>query len=333
MQAATEYVLVVVWCTATLFGALVVHGPRAHERFYITLIWALMQTRTFFIGGVVLFFVMWGLHRAGTPLFGVRVLGALFAPALAFVIGRHSFFFLLDQPGYYFLGPLIFLADFALCTLVYAFLLLPRHFKPDATPRLHVHWAVLAIFVPFVPSLLLHASNPQLRGPIFTVSTAKPHHRGEVIFARWTPGADALTVVPFDMHLPPPHGGLIPEPETPGKGYVNLTDEEAERLRAAGITGGVTVLGSSSLLDAGRLVVIMSQQIDAPFQFVTPAEGTKVVYIQSPGGWRKLPPEAGESKTRVRMYVPEGKSNVTGFELDTGTSPPWHDETRYIWNR
>jgi hypothetical protein len=91
------------------------------------------------------------------------------------------------------------------------------------------------------------------------------------------------------------------------------------------------VSGMSALTNTGRLVLIMSRQLDARFQFFAPVEGASVIYLQTSAGWQKLPPETGESKSLVRMYVPEGKHNVTGFEFDSGNGPPWHQEPRYSW--
>lgn len=332
VQAATEYVLVVVWGTALLFGILLAHGPHGHDKFYFDLLWAMIETRPFLLWGFVLFFAMRGLHRAGVPMLGMHALGAIAAPVLAILVGRYSFYQVLNQPGYYFLGPIIFLGEFVVCAFLYGVWLLPRLFKPDAQPRLHIHFAVLALFLPFVPSVILHAANPRLPGPLFGLARAQVVHHGAVVFARWSPGGGPLAVEPFDMHLPPPRGGLIPEPDY-GGGYVDLTEEEKERLRSAGITGEVKVLGNTNVANAGRLVIILSRQVEAPFQFFTPAEGSDVIYIQTFDGWRKLPPEAGESKSLVRLYIPAGKSNTTGVEFDTADGYSGRDETRYLWDR
>ena len=331
VAASTEYVLIALWLTAALFGALVAHGPHAHERFYSLLLWAMVEMRTFLLWGAVLFIAMWCLHRAGLPLSAIRILGAVSAPVLAVLIARPSFYALLNQPGYYFLGPIFFVADLCLCALVYGVWLLPRHFKPNAVPRLHVHLAVFALFVPFVPSLILHAANPGLPGPIFGVAWTPPVHRGRVIFARWTPGSEPLAVEPFVTYSPPPRGGLIPEPDR-GPSDLNLSEEEIGWLRSGGVTGEIKMLGGESLREGGRLVLILSQQIDAPFQFLVPAEGVNVIYLQGPDGWRKMPPNAGESKSLVRVYVPDGKPNITGFEWDSGTSLVWHEEQYYRWS-
>ena len=38
-----------------------------------------------------------------------------------------------------------------------------------------------------------------------------------------------------------------------------------------------------------------------------------MIYLQTPAGWRKLPPDAGESDQPIRLYVPKGKPNQTGM--------------------
>ena len=109
-QSAAEYVLVALWSTAALFTLLLGHGPHGLERRTSNIIWAVSQTDTFLLCGAILFLVFWGLHRAGASVLVLRILGALLAPTLALLIGRRSFFNVVNQSGYYFLGPLIFLA-------------------------------------------------------------------------------------------------------------------------------------------------------------------------------------------------------------------------------
>jgi len=329
LQAATEYCLVAVWCSALVFSVFAA-GPHGRERLSANLFWALANSTIFTLAGAAFFFAAWGLHRSGTPLLVIRILCGIATPVVGVLLTRRSLFFLLNQPGYYYLGPMIFLADFVLFALIYGAWLLPRHFKPGAVPRLHVHWAVLALMVPYVPALILHTVTgfPQ---QVFSMGRSKAPRPCEVIYARLTPAADGLVVEPFDMHLPPSRGGLIPEPESPGAGYVNLHDDEIQTLRSAGIAGNIKVLGGvTSSVHRGRLVLIMSQQLDSPFEFAEPGDAN-VIYVQTAEGWRKLPPDAGESKTHVRLYVPEGKPNVTGIEVDTEDSHRYQDETRYQW--
>jgi hypothetical protein len=328
VQAATEYALVVVWGSAALFAFLVAHGPHAHDRFYLTLGWALRETRLFLFCGALLFLAALGMHRAGFRLSLIRIAGGVLSPVLGVAAGLRSFPKMwLYQPGYNLLVPVLFLAEFILWALGYGVLLLPRHLKSGAVPRLHIHWAIVALLLPPVPLLILRAVNPNIHGPIFSLRRSKSIRFGEVIFARWTPGSDPLTVEPFDMHLP--QGGA---PQLPS-GYTNLNDEEIQRLHLAGVGGHIKVSGMSALINAGRLTLIMSQQVDAPFQFRAPVEGSSVTYLQTSGGWRKIPPEAGESQWVVRLYVPEGKPSVTGFELDNGKDAPSDDETRYLWDQ
>ena len=305
--------------------------PHGHDRFYFNLIWAISQTSTFLLWGVLLFGAFWGLRHIGAPIFLLRILGALAAPSLAILISRHSFFGVLNSPGYYFVAPMIFLAIFILCAAVYGAVLLPRILQPGSTPHLHIHFLVLALFVPYVPLLILHAANPQLPFPTSSARNISAPHYGQIVFARWTPGSEALAVEPFHMHLSPQRGGLFTEPADPSRGFVSLNDDEIRRLRSAGITGSIKVLGSAPLNDTGRLVLIMSQQIAQDFQFATPAENAQVIYIQGAEGWRKLPPEAREAKSTVRMYVPEQRPDVTGFEIKYENGRDYRDETCYLW--
>ena len=323
--------LVALWGPAILFTLLLARGPHAIERRMANLIWAISQTDAFLICGAFLFLAFWALHRAGIPILALRILGALSAPSLAVLIGRRFFYNVVNHSGYYFLGPLIFLAILVLCAAVFGAVLLPRRFKAGAVPNLHIHFAVLTLFIPYVPRLILHAADPKRDLPVFTARSSTAPHYGQVIFARWTPGAEALAVQPFDMHLSPPHGGLFAEPADPSRGFVNLNDDEIQRLRSAGITGSIVVLGSAPLNDTGRLVLIMSRQLAQDFQFASPAENAQVIYFQGAEGWRKLPAEAGEAKSSVRIYVPEQRPNVTGFDIKYENGRDYRDETRYLW--
>jgi len=73
-QAATEYALVALWATAALFTLLLARGPHALERRTSNIVWAVSQTETFLFCGAILFFIFWGLHRAGTSGLLLRIL-------------------------------------------------------------------------------------------------------------------------------------------------------------------------------------------------------------------------------------------------------------------
>lgn len=331
-QAATEYVLVPLWSTAALFTLLLGRGPHGLERRMSNIIWALSQTDTFLLCGALLFFVFWGLHRVGTRVLVLRILGAFAAPALAVLIGRRSFFNVVNHSGYYFLGPLIFLAILVLCAAVYGALLLPRQFKSGAAPSLHIHFAVLALFIPYVPLLILRAANPLRPLPGFAAQSTLAPHYGQVIFARWTPGAEPLTVEPFGTPSTEPAPGfvLFPKPEVHGAD-INLNDQETGTLRSTGFTGAIKVTGSAPLHNSGRLVIILSQQISEPFKFATPAENAHVIYLQTADGWHKFPPDAGEAKLSVRMYIPDAQPNATGYELNAENGHTYRNDFQFVW--
>jgi hypothetical protein len=247
---------------------------------------------------------------------------------LALLAGFHNFSYLWYLQPYPLFFPLIFLAIVIFNALAFGALFLPRLFAASATPRLHIHWAVVALLVPFVPSLILHALNPAV--PIFHSGKPAVRLSGEVIFALWTPSAAPLTIDSVPMPLPP--SGRFPfVPDTPSAPPLNLTAQEAQRLRSAGITGHIQVSGMSALTNSGRIVLIMSRQLDAPFQCFAPVENADVIYLQTSAGWQKLPHETPDSKIPVRLYIPEGKPKVTGFAFDNGSNPPWREEPRFSW--
>ena len=324
LQAATEYVLLVVWGPAAFLGLFEALGRHGHK----TLLWAMMETRNYLLCGALMYLAALALQRMGAPLFLIRIFGGIAAPALALLAGFHNFSYLWYLQPYPLFFPLIFLAIVIFNAIAFGALFLPRLFAASATPRLHIHWAVVALLVPVVPSLILHALNPAV--PI--VHSGKPAVRlsGEVIFALWTPSAAPLTIDSFPMPLPP--SGRFPfVPDTPSAPPLNLTAQEAQRLRSAGITGHIQVSGMSALTNTGRIVLIMSRQLDAPFQCFAPVENADVVYLQTSAGWQKLPPETPDSKIPVRLYIPEGKPKVTGFAFDNGSNPPWREEPRFSW--
>lgn len=328
VQAAAEYALLVVWVPIAPLAALAALGQQGHGRFYITLLWAMMETRIYVLCGALLYLAALGLQRIGLRLFLIRIFGGVAAPALALLAGFHDFYRLWYLQPYSLFVPLIFLAMVIVCALAFGILFLPRHFKAGATPRLHIHWAVIALLVPFVPSLILHAVNPAV--PIFRSGKPSVRLSGEVIFALWTPSTAPLTTESFPV--PPTPGGRFPfTPDTPSAPPTNLNEQEAQRLRAAGITGHIRVSGMSVLTNTGRIVLIMSRQLDAPVQFFAPVENADVIYLQTGAGWQKLPPETAESKSVVRLYIPEGKPKVTGVEFDSGSGALWRDELRFFW--
>jgi hypothetical protein len=325
VQAATEYVLLVVWGPAALLGLFEALGGRGHK----PLVWAMAETRNYLLCGALLYLAALALQRIGLRLLPIRIFGGIAAPALALLAGVHNFHYLWYLEPYPLLFPLVFLAIVIFNALAFGTLFLPRLFAASATPRLHIHWAVLVLMVPFVPSLILHAVNPAV--PIFNSGKPAVRLSGQVIFALWTPSTAPLTIEPFAMPLPP--SGRFPfVPDTPSAPPQNLTAQETQRLRSAGITGHIQVSGMSSLTNTGRIVLIMSRQLDAPFQFFAPVENADVIYLQTSAGWQKLPPDAAESKSLVRLYIPEEKPNATGFEFDSGNGPPWHeDPPRFLW--
>lgn len=75
----------------------------------------------------------------------------------------------------------------------------------------------------------------------------------------------------------------------------------------------------------------MSQQLQQPFQFRFPAERQSVLYLQTPAGWRKLPPEAGDSGTSIRLYVSPEDPRQTVYEIDRGDGHPHGGYTGFFW--
>jgi hypothetical protein len=327
VQAAAEYVLLVVWVPVAPLAALGALG--GHGRFYQILLWAVVETRTYFLCGALLYLAALALQRSGSRLFVIRILGGVAAPVLAILAGLHDFYRLWYLQPYPLFVPLIFLAIIVFCAVAFGILFLPRHFKSGATPRLHIHWAIVALMVPFVPSLILHAMNPAV--PIFTSGKPAVQLSGQVIFATWTPSTAALTIEPFAAPPLPRGGGFPSVPDNPSASPSNLNEEEVQRLRSAGISGHIQVSGMSALTNTGRIVLIMSRQLDAPFQCFAPVENADVIYLQTSAGWQKLPPETAESKYLVRLYIPDGEPKVTGFEFDSGSGTPWRLEPRFSW--
>jgi len=306
LAAGAEYSLSACWGGIAGLATLMFYGwLTAKMAFWF----AWMLNTTFVLWGIGLFLAAAALRRIRFPLVMIGILGGITAAWLAHWLMRPYLYYLVvnARPAILFfwlwyLTPFVFTIGFLLMAFFFGAVLLPRHIYFKTSLR-WFHAPVLVVALLGVPALLLSA-RPKSR----------LHPSADIVMAKWIPGPEPLTVEAFDMHLEPRHGGLIPEPESSNsRGYVNLRDEEMQRLRSAGITGHLKVWGEVEGNADSRAVIIMYHQLDAPFSFLGPGQHTDVIYLQTPQGWQKLPPDAGESGQTIRLYVPDGKPTVTGM--------------------
>ncbi len=307
LAAGAEYSLLAAWAGLAGLAALLFFGWQTAR---MAVFYTLMLNPAFVLVGAGLFAAGVLLRRARCPLWLIRALGGVAAAGLAYALVRRDLYYLVvnARPSVFFFWlwyftPVAFALGIAVLGFLFGTWRLPRHVQLE--PRAHLRLLHLPIL------LLALVQLPVLVLPARVTSRVPPSP--QIVVVKWTPGPEPLTVEAFDMHLEPPRGGLIPEPQTTG-GYLNLRDDEVQRLRAAGITGRLKVWGAMGAVNSsGRAVVIMSHQLDAPFQFFGPAERTGVIYLQTPQGWRKLPPDAGDSDRPFRLTVSTRDPKVTAL--------------------
>ena len=308
LAAGAEYSMLACWGGIAGLATLMFYGWLTAKTAFF---YAWMLNTTFVLLGVGLFLAAAALRRIRFPLVIIGILGGTTAAWLAHWLMRAHLYHLVvnARPAILFFwlwyfAPVAFTLGFLLMAFLFGTVLLPRHVDFKTSARLRwFHAPVLVLALLGAPSLLLSA-RPKSRVP------PSP----DIVMAKWVPGPEPLTVEAFDMHLTPRRGGLIPEPESfNSRGYINLRDEEVQRLRSAGVTGHLKVWGEMGGNPDSRAIIIMYQQLDAPFSFLGPGQHTDVIYLQTPQGWQKLPPDAGESGHAIRLYVPDGQPNLTGM--------------------
>ena len=106
--------------------------------------------------------------------------------------------------------------------------------------------------------------------------------RLEIIFARWVPGSEALSVE-----------------TTEGS---KLTEEESNTLHQLGLQGRL-VLEGRNLFGSGkpsRMLVVLQHPVDAPVELRQP-DGGQVLYVQRDKGWEMYPPNAATFPRTVRL--------------------------------
>jgi hypothetical protein len=206
--------------------------------------------------------------------------------------------------------------------MIYGALILPRDAAGQATRLSIRHWAVL------VPLALMGLSTFHSSGQ---QSVAKREPEPQVIWVTWEPGVDSLAVKPFDMPGSASRG-LLDGPARPGT-HIALTEVEIDRLRLAGATGKMTVIGGvgDEQTSRGRCILILQKQVQAPFDYSLPAGDASVIYWQAPAGWQRLPKDAPASTRNGHLSASPDHPEVTCYDVDTvPPHQPWCG-TSFFW--
>jgi hypothetical protein len=152
--------------------------------------------------------------------------------------------------------------------------------------------------------------------PFVTDRVAPADKEFEVIFVRWLPGSEPLRVENRQY-----------------RSVVTLSDDELERLAAEGVNTG-TLMVTERLRGhrraTGRVLVVVSQQLDTQeVKLPQPKEGT-LIYLQRGSEWLKIPSDVPTSGLNVRLEIANHTNRHTWYyvEGETGAS----GGTAFIWD-
>jgi len=323
VRTTIDYVLVVLYGSLMLLalGASLRagHGRGHPGELWGTLRYGYYLTTSFYfraiLFGLVLFAGAWGLHRLRTPRTLIALLGA-FAAALL------SFFLVFDRTRSPTI-PLEFIFGFGylpipippLLGIVYGALILHRDAAGKATRLSPRHWAAL------LPLALMGLGTVR---SVTQPAIAKRDPEPQVIWVTWNPGREPLVVKPFDMPATASRGWLDGPPR-PGV-HIALTEIEIGRLRLAGATGKMTVVGGvgDEQTSRGRCILVMHQQVQEPFDYSLPEGDASVIYWQSSSSWERLPVDAPASTRKGHLSASPDHPEVTCYDVDTvPPHQPW----------
>lgn len=317
VRTTADYVLMVLYGSLMLLavgaGLRAGHGRSQPSELWSTLRYGYYLTTSFYfratLFGLVLFAGAWGLRRLRIPRTLIALVGAIAAGVLSF--------FLAFDPTRSPTIPLEFIFAFGylpipihpLLGIIYGALILPRDATSQATRLSLRHWAVL------VPLALMGLSTVRSSGE--KSATAKREPEPQVIWVTWNPGVEPLTVKPFDMPGNPSRGWLD-GPTRPAI-HISLTEVEIDRLRLAGATGKMTVIGGvgDEQTARGRCILILHQQLKEPFDYSLPEGNASVIYWQSSSSWQRLPTNAPASTRNGHLSASPDHPEVTCYDVDT----------------
>ncbi len=324
VRSTTDYVLIVLYGSLMLLalGASLRagHGQGHAGDLWVTLRYGYYLTTSFYfraiLFGLVLFVGAWGLRRLRLPRSVIAVLGTIAGAVLSF--------FLVFDPARSPTIPLEFIFGFGYLPIpippflgiVYGALILPRDAAGQATRLSPRHWAVLLPLALMVLSTIRSSGKQSV--------TAKREPEPQVIWVTWNPGLEPLTVKPFDMPGTTSRGWLD-GPTRPGV-HIALTEVEIGRLRLAGATGKMTVVGGigDEQTSRGRCILILHQQLQEPFDYSLPEGDASVIYWQSPSSWQQLPTDARASMRKGHLSAQPDHPEVTCYDVDTvPPHQPW----------
>jgi hypothetical protein len=104
----------------------------------------------------------------------------------------------------------------------------------------------------------------------------------EVVSVRWKPGSNPLS-----------------NPSILG---MELTNADLERLKSIGLTGQVELEGGGTFGDGkyAKAIIVIREPLKEPTTLPQP-DGTEVIYVQSPQGWKMYPANAKTLRRNIQL--------------------------------
>jgi hypothetical protein len=145
----------------------------------------------------------------------------------------------------------------------------------------------------------------------------------DFVFVKWTPAEGEVREEPngkFDSTFP------------------GLKDSEIQELRAAGVTGVLTVHGGQTTFvgpKRSRVVLIMSRGIGETIDLPKPASGD-IIYLQTEEGWKRFPPSTPVLSRTIRLTFsrrsPRHFDPGTSITVDRGLGHPSEGSDMTVFN-
>jgi hypothetical protein len=127
-------------------------------------------------------------------------------------------------------------------------------------------------------------------------------HGLEVIFAKWIPGKESLSVDKFEF----------PQPDSEME-KMTVTESELRQLKSLGLTTGRIYVGRRQVEGSGdliRVLVVLKHQVKSPAVLWQPKEAD-VIYFQDKNEWKLFPSNAALSGRFITLEADKRDPRVT----------------------
>lgn len=246
--------------------------------------WAVFLVIPAVVVGAVLFVSVQLLLWIRTPRWLIATIGAAASALLSLIlVGATGWIIAIGAVPVY---------GAALLGGVYGGWLLPKQAAQSATSvglRAGQRLAIFGIWC----FAILWIALPSVPWPL-----SEPDQSLEVIIVQWIPGPEPL-VLAAD----------------------GLTADEVSQMAAMGVTGQLSrrgTFGGGKGTKHARAVIVMQRPVDSPVALPEP-NGSTLIYLQEPGGWKKIPPHAETLQRTIRLTIANAPGRII-FETDNGPS-------------